>query len=161
MDIKKKPQHPAENHQEPQDFVKEQYIQYHEIRRQLNAFSWQVPSLVILVMLYFFRVDAEKIEVWKSIPVISFLEFFILSLFILVMLVFHRRCLLHFRKHEENLAKMEKLYGISCKVYADQTDSSFKWFDRIRSSFLLTLFLVLLFLISISGCIFCFVKCLS
>lgn len=131
------------------DFIKEQYAQYHQTRRQLNGFSWQLPSIAVLAILLFTGLDEAKLKLWSSNPEIPAIGFIAIAIFLFVLLVFHIRNITILRNFEKILSKMEVDYGTSIDVYADQLDSKIHWCQKIRSSKLLGLFIALLIVFSI------------
>lgn len=140
------------------DFVKEQYAKYHQTRRQLNGFSWQLPSIAALAVLLFTGLDEKKLKLWSASPEIPATGFLVLSIFLSVLLVFHIRNITFLRNFERILTKMEQEYGVSIDVYAEQLDNTLPWWQRIRASVLLGLFIALLTIFSICMSIYFWVK---
>ena len=139
-------------------FVQEQYSQYHEIRRQLNSFSWQIPSIAVLAIFFFLDIDPDSLNRWYNAPLIPAIGFLVVGMFLIVLLVFHIRNIAILRNFESVLAKMEIDYGAQLSVYAFQLGKQLKWWQRLKSSSLLGSFVFLLILIAFSGSVFFWIR---
>ncbi len=126
------------------DFIKEQYAQYHQIRRQLNGFSWQIPSIAVFSTLLFTSLDEKKLELWTKNPEIPSIGFLILSIFLFVLLIFHIRNITILRNFENKLKIMENDFGISIDVYSKEIETTLHWWKKIKSSTLLGVFIAIL-----------------
>jgi len=127
--------------------LKEQYVQYHEMLRQWNAFTWQIPSIFVAVLVLFFGLGPSNIADWQNTPLLPCLGSLFLSLFALVMLVFQRHNSIFLDNVQNILRKMEEDHGEMHDVYWMQIDPTKKWCQRIRSSFLLSCFLTICFVV--------------
>lgn len=123
------------------DFIKEQYAQYHQIRRQHNGFVLQVPSIVIVAVLLFLGLDPKNLDFWERYPLLAASSFFLLATFTTVMLVFHRRNKVFVENFERVLSGMEREFGKEYDVYSSHVDSTLTWYNRIRSSRAIEVFL--------------------
>ena len=124
------------------EFIKEQYIQYHEMRRQLNSFSWQIPSVAVVVIVLLLGIEPEKVVAkWATYPIIPAVGFLAAGLFICVMLVNLIRNTTILRNFEDLLIRMEREHGVELSAYAQQIDPLIPRWRRIRSSSLLMVFL--------------------
>ena len=140
------------------DFIKEQYAQYHQTRRQLNGFSWQLPSIAVLAILFFPSFDEQKLKVWFSNPEIPAIGFLFLSMFLFVLLIFHIRNITILRNFEKILSEFEKEYGIPASAYANELEYNLKFWQKIRSSTLLGFFIGVLSCFSLVMSVYYFIK---
>lgn len=136
---------------------KEQYTQYHEMRRQYNAFSWQIPSAVAaLIVLLFIASGPKKIDAWILRPLFPCVGFFMVSVFTLVMIINHGRNILFLRRIEDALIDMEQCHGRAYSVYSHQmdTDLNISAYRKIKSSSWLGIFLLVVFVCSLLAFMF-------
>lgn len=131
------------------EFVKEQYSQYYQMFRQHLVFSWQIPSFVIVALLFFLGLEYKNIQSWKRNPIFPAIGFLIIGLFLIVMFVHHRRNLFYANNYSKILAKMEEEWGFEVKVHHFQVEPLKKSWQRISSSLCLSIFLIILIVGSI------------
>lgn len=108
------------------EFVKEQYSQYWEMLRQHTAFSWQIPALAIVAVIFFINIEPNRLSEWAETPLVPAIAFLVLSLFIAVMLIHHRRNLLFKGYYERALIELEK------KIWAFVGSASLTSFPEIK-----------------------------
>ena len=138
------------------NFVREQYSQYHQIRRHVNTFSWQIPSIAILAIIFLVGLDKDRISFWIENPIYPAIGFLTISLFLIVLLVFHIRNIFFLRRFEKTLSEIEEKYGIKKLVYAHQLGrADTKWTERIKASTLLRYFLFILMTSSFIVSVYC------
>lgn len=146
------------------EFVREQYIQYHETRRQLNGFSWQIPSVAAVVLVLFLGLDPDKASQWLTKPLMPALGLLAVGLFMAVMLVNHVRNIAFLRNFEKILSDLEMEYGVVLPAYAKSLSKKFRWWQRLKSSTCLALYLLIAMLGTLSASFYfgiCFFKSLN
>ena len=126
------------------DFVKEQYSQYYQMLRMHVALSWQIPSFVIVALLFLLSLESKNIQGWKDYPIWPAFWFLIVGLFLVVMFIHHRRNLFYADHYSKVLADIEEKWGVVLKVYHFQVELGRKWWQKISSSLCLSIFLFLM-----------------
>lgn len=140
-----------------QEFIKEQYSQYWEMLRQHTAFSWQIPALAVVAVIFFLGLDPNRLSEWTQTPLVPAIAFLVLSLFIGVMLIHHRRNLLFVNRYEQALIELEKRYGQEIEVHHSQISPKLKGWQRVSSSTSLSVFLLLLAISLLTASIYFFI----
>lgn len=124
--------------------IKEQYSQYYQMVRMHLKFSWQIPSFVIISLLFILSLESKNIEDWKNFPEWPAFGFFIVGFFLVVMFVHHKRNLFYADHYQKILAKIEKNWGIAVKVHHFQVEIDRGWWQKISSSLCLSIFLIVM-----------------
>ena len=155
--------HPEKQHRLDMNFVIEQYTQYHEIRRQLNGFSWQIPSIAAVIIVLLLGLEPEKARQWLIYPIFPAIGLLFISMFVFVILVNHIRNITILRNFEVVLKELEETYGVAKSVYAAQISKniSLKWWQKGKSSVFLGYFLVCLMTTTFTGCLYLFYKAIT
>ena len=151
----------TENRGPDRDFVREQYIQYHEIRRQLNGFSWQIPSVAAVVLVLFLGLEPDKAAQWLSRPLLPALGLLAVGLFMAVMRINLVRNVAFLRNLERICSQMEREYGVEFHAYAKEFDRSLPAWRRVRSSTCLAAFLLIAMVGTLAGSAYFWVRLLS
>jgi hypothetical protein len=126
------------------DFVREQYVQYWEMKRVHLSFSWQIPAVTVVAVVAIIGLDADRISAWRGAPLVPALEFLALGLFLALMFLHHRRNLMFASLYDRALAVLEKEYGDEVRVHHFQVGRGYGWWNRLSSSLGLSVFLSLL-----------------
>lgn len=138
----------------------EQYVQYHEIRRQINGFSWQIPSIAAIVIVLMLGFDPEKTAYWIKYPLTPAIGLIVIAMFMFVMLVNLIRNIAFLRNFEIILAQFENDYGEKVFAYAKDLDRNFRYWQRLRSSTVLGIFLVIMIVITFLGSCYFWIRCI-
>lgn len=135
------------------DFIKEQYLQYWQMKRFHLALSWHIPALAIAAVVAFIGLDPDKLSKWTQTPLIPAAIFLAMGMFVLLMFIHHYRNLVFARIFEKAIAELEEIHGIVKEVHQQQTSAKLKGLAKISSSTCLSLFLLILSatLLCISG----------
>ena len=126
------------------EFIKEQYSQYCQMHRFYGNLSWHIPTLAIAAVVAFIGFDPEKAIKWVNAPLLPAVTFLVISIFIALMYIHHRRNLLFTKICERVISEIEKDYGLQKKIYHIQVCPDLKGLDRLSSSIFLSVFLMLL-----------------
>lgn len=131
------------------DLIKEQYAQYYQMVRHHTSLSWHIPSFTIACSVLFLGLDSSKMQNWFSYPIIPATCFFVICLFLVVMLVHHKRNGLFASRFDTALIELEECWGVVKDVHHKQKGQKENFKDKISSSVCLTYFLVFLITISL------------
>ena len=123
------------------EFISEQYSQYWEMKRFHLSLSWQIPALAAAAIVGFFTVDPDSLRNWHDAPFIPSLAFLLLSLFIVLMRVHHKRNIVLADVFEEAVKNLESQYGVPGNVYHNDLQRDAKKLKGLSSSRALDIFL--------------------
>lgn len=155
------PSTPVEVDKNPSVFVIEQYKQLNEHRRQVNSFSWQVPTIAFAALLFALSLDSTTTDRWKNAPFIPAIGFSVICLFVVVLLLSHYRSKLTRQWLDELIGEMEKRHGYKPSQYGVPFGAGWNRLQRFSSSTALTIFLCLITLLTFSISIYFWVRWLT
>lgn len=125
-------------------FILEQYRHLNEHRRQVNSFSWQIPTIAFAALLFILNLSSLTIERWRNDPIAPALGFFIITFFMFVLRQSHNRHRLTRQWLDDLIAKMEERHGHRPNYYAvpdGPSELGLSWLQKRSSSKLLSRFI--------------------
>jgi hypothetical protein len=137
------------------DFIKEQYIQLNEHRRQVNTFSWQTPAIFFGALVLLLSLNANSLKDWRDAPCFPAIGFLAVTGFIIVMLSSHIRNRVVRDWLDDLIGKMESQHGKRPHDYgcSDGPPGRQPW-ELAHSSDVLTKFLIFLALLTAGAAIY-------
>lgn len=134
------------------DFIKEQYIQLNEHRRQVNSFSWQIATIAFAGLVLVLGFNPNILKDWAGAPTLPAIGFLLLFGLVFVLLSSHCRNQAT-RRWLDNLVRgMEDEFGADLSKYGFPTHPEGTWFlERWRSSRILTGFLITVDLLALAA----------
>lgn len=135
--------------EEPSEFIKEQYIQLNEHRRQVNSFSWQTPAIIFGALVLTLGLTPKLLDDWRQTPLIPAIGFLAIAGFMFVIWSSHIRNQITRRWLDGLIKRMEIKHGKRPIDYKWTNEPRGEWFwQRIHSSNIFSVFLFLLTLVT-------------
>lgn len=137
------------------DFIKEQYIQLNEHRRQVNSFSWQVPTIFFGALVLLLSLNSNSLKDWRDTPLLPAIGFLAITGFIIVMLSSHIRNQVVRAWLDDLIGRMESQHGKRPHDYgcSDEPPGRQPW-ELAHSSTVFTYFLIVLAVLTASASIY-------
>jgi hypothetical protein len=135
---------------DPSTFVIEQFIQFNEHRRQINSFSWEIPTAIFASLILIFGLNDEMFAKWRQTPYVPAIGFLLLSLFFVVIMTNHSRNRLTRQWLDNVIQEMERMHGNRPSQYGYKFGEGWSRIQGFSSSKVLSYFLWLLLLLNIS-----------
>lgn len=133
----------------PSPFIIEQFIQFNEHRRQVNSFSWQIPTVVFASLILILGLNADMFAKWNRTPYVPAIGFLLVSLFLVVIMSNHSRNRLTRQWLDNVIQEMERMHGNRPSQYGYKFGEGLSRVQSFSSSKVLSYFLWLLLLLNL------------
>jgi hypothetical protein len=134
---------------DPHPFVIEQFIQFNEHRRQVNSFSWQIPTVVFASLVFILGLSPDVLTKWRQAPWIPTFGFLLISYFVLLIIIGHERNRLTRHWLDDVIQEMERMHGNRPSQYGYKFGEGLSRWQSFSSAKFLSYFLWVLLLVDI------------